>query len=167
MHFYLINPIHSYIAKVEGKPTLQDYYDLLGCRLITTVPLYETGDVFIADDEGLLGQAHGYTNIDQQSQIKIQSDHEHFIAGPIIYIGTDSEGDSITPEQTFQFMGRYATWHDPLFADPEKQSVSRITTFTGNGFGFHPEPLQIIKKNPDPNIIMDSIPMEEAKNLKK
>ena len=127
MHFFVIDPDKCLLTKVAGKPSLSQMCDLLRCSLITSVRLYGTNDVLIADDEGLFGDSE-YVQI-HQSEVWIKEPYnERILRGSVIYIGTSTEGESIEPEHTFQYKtiepaGNFITSQ----ADPKKEVRARIS----------------------------------------
>ena len=126
MHFFVIDPNIGTVMKVIGKPTLEQQYALIGCRLIDVVRLFTTTDVLIVDDEGLFLD-QDKIRVSQQSEIQVTAYNSYTLAGPALYMGTSIEGESIEPEHTFQFYcvgpNGEGTWKH---ADESLTTVCRI-----------------------------------------
>lgn len=132
MHFYFIDPHTAIIERIEGKPTSDQMYALLGCeRFDFYQPNPNFIDGFYLDDEGLFTQELTSANM-------IRSAYEmypnNYVRGRLLYMGTNYKGESISPEGTFIYdweddnhMGRF------LFGDSDLKATCRITRMKEKG----------------------------------
>ena len=86
---YLIDPEHHSITEVEYDGTMQGIYENIDATLMDAVRINDT-DVVYVDDEGLY-------NCDFYWRY---GDYPHPIAGKGLVLGTDREGESISPVST-------------------------------------------------------------------
>lgn len=133
MHFYFIDPKNDVIEKITGKPSLDQIYTLLDCRMIDAVRLPNTYDFFYCDDEGLLRHTIEAANMIHTGN---EDYPDSFIAGRMLYMGIDNQGESISPDKTFQFGYQFKnTMRSWIHADPEKEITCRLTRHLRGPFG--------------------------------
>ena len=98
MNAYLINPAARTISVVDTDFSLQHIYSLLGCSWITTAAGQLNGDIMYVDD-----------NVSDDK-------HEAFrfgaweIYSKALVVGTDEEGESISPKTPIQFFDAQVYW---------------------------------------------------------
>lgn len=126
MHFLFLDPDIGFIAKVAGKPTLEQMYQMLDCRLITAAHLMGTNDVLIVDDEGLF-TTRDFLAVDQSELWVNQPGNQQTLRGRAIYIGTSPDGESVEPEHTFCFDALEPAGNERQYvAEDGKQVIAKI-----------------------------------------
>lgn len=136
MHFFLIDPEAGSVTKLLGKPTLEQMYELMDCRLIDVVRLNNSKDVFIVDDEGAFA---GHTEL-----IEIDDDRELYtpkIKGKMLYMGTTHEGENAEPEDTFTFDALYLNQDGnvtQVTVDDSKGVCCKLSLYTQIDKSFYP-----------------------------
>jgi hypothetical protein len=90
MKAILIDPFAKEITEIEYDGNWQQIGKIIDCELFTTAGLSD-GDTVFVDDEGLFKGETAFFK------------HAHYpqpLAGKGLILGTDSEGDSISPQLT-------------------------------------------------------------------
>lgn len=101
MKAILIDPKEGSVKQVEHDGSLQNMYDLLGCRTVDFVQTYPNGDGMYVDDEGLYVE-------DQHFFIHLN--YPQPIAGKALILGTDDDGGSIAPDVSVQEVNEMVRW---------------------------------------------------------
>lgn len=119
MKAYLIDPFEKKISEVEYDGNYKSIYTLISTQsnpvdIFTCVELNEHQDTVFVDDEGLLN------NTETQHYFKLNG---HLLAGKGLVLGTNDEGDSVTPFVSFEkfqtqnkieFLGHQKINHEAL-----------------------------------------------------
>lgn len=88
MKMIFIDAVNRMVRQIDREPTLETYYELIGCKLIDAVR-FEDGDIGYVDDEGLL--------VNPENFIFLKGMMRHPTAGNMVIIGTDDEGEDQPP----------------------------------------------------------------------
>lgn len=105
---YLIDPEQCTITKIEIRPkVLDDYYSALQCDLFDVVGFNDVGDVIYVDDEGLLKGPTSYFLIEGCRTP---------LAGRGLVLGTDPEGETISPSVTLEWLNENVDFGAPIQA---------------------------------------------------
>lgn len=98
MNAYLIDPAARTISVVNTDFSLQSIYTLLGCSLISTVPVQANGDLMFVNDNVPDGEHEAFRF------------GVHEIFSKALVAGTDSEGESISPKTPIQLFDAKVCW---------------------------------------------------------
>lgn len=102
---FLIDPVAQSITEVTYTGHYTNIYTHLGIDTFTVVDLgFDNGDAVFVDDEGLLKSDQRFFQIDGYPQP---------IAGRGLVLGTDEEGESVTPKITLSKLKGLISWVRP------------------------------------------------------
>lgn len=91
---HLINPVKRIITEVIIDGDYKQLYELLHCQIFTAVQINEKRDTIYVDDEGLFVENQVFF---------LHKDYPYQpLAGYGLVVGTDDEGESITPSVSLQ-----------------------------------------------------------------
>lgn len=107
MHAYLIDPFTQTITQVEYSGDYQEIYKLTDCDTFTCVGINEFGDTVFVDDEGLING--------KQQEFFMIANYPDPLAGKGLVLGTDDEGDSVSPSITLEQLKAQVDWVPSIF----------------------------------------------------
>ena len=107
MHAYLIDPFTQTITQVEYSGDYQEIYKLTDCDTFTCVGINEFGDTVFVDDEGLING--------KPQEFFMIANYPDPLAGKGLVLGTDDEGDSVSPSITLEQLKAQVDWVPSIF----------------------------------------------------
>ena len=132
MKAYLIDPWNELISVVTYQGTIENIYKHIGASTFDVVRINEEGDAIYVDDEGLYRQPQ---------QFWAYEDYPHPIAGKGLVLGTDHEGESISPRKvTVASLKESVRWLSHLEALEMAKDVTEQALKEAEG---HPEHIVI------------------------
>jgi hypothetical protein len=100
MHGYLIDPIACTVTVAPWDGNYQTIYERIGVDCFDAV-LLDAGDTIFVDDEGLMKEPQYFFRVDDSTPL----------AGKGFVLGTDDEGDSISPRITLDQLKARVTFY--------------------------------------------------------
>jgi hypothetical protein len=85
---YLIDPVTRTVEEVNYSNDFTDIYDLIDCDTFTCVNFNKHNDTIFVDDEGLFKSDQQFFHVQGYPQP---------LAGKGLILGTDDEGESVSP----------------------------------------------------------------------
>lgn len=107
MDAYLIDPFTRTITQVEYSGDYQEIYRLIGCDTFTCADINEYGDTVFVDDEGLING--------KPQEFFLVADYPQPLAGKGLVLGTDQEGESVSPSITLEQLKARIDWVPSVF----------------------------------------------------
>jgi hypothetical protein len=102
---YLIDPAECAIKQVTYNGDYKQISEHLGCDYFDCVRLANDDSIFV-DDEGLLKDGQHYF---------AHADYPSPLAGRGLVLGTNAEGESISPQVSLEELSKQIRWVIPLF----------------------------------------------------
>ncbi len=122
MKAYLIDPAAKAVTEVDYDGDYKSIYKLIGADLFDTVRINRENDVIFVDDEGLLKpQAHFWR----------YGHLGHDLCGKGLVLGTDDDGDSISPKIALERVQSKVVWLAPeeLGLKPDEAPMSQTRRY--------------------------------------
>lgn len=108
MKAYLIDPWAKTVSEVEVDRSIDAIYAQIGVDCFCCVTISAGGDVLYVDDEGLFVEKQAFFSIITYPQP---------LAGKALCLGTDENGDSISPKIDLDTLAQCVTFHGELAPD--------------------------------------------------
>lgn len=102
MNAFLIDPFTCTIKEVDYSGSYKHIYQLIDCECFDVVRINDKGDGIFVDDEGLLH--------DKPQAYFICAPYPNPLAGKGLVLGTDGEGESISPKITIEELEQRVFW---------------------------------------------------------
>lgn len=103
---YLIDPFAKTITEVEYSGDYKQIYDLIDCECFDVARINGKGDGIFVDDEGLIRE--------KPQAFFIHANYPTPLAGKGFLLGSNDEGDSVTPYCTLAELEQSILWVEPL-----------------------------------------------------
>lgn len=94
MRMIFVDAKNRQVREIDEKPELKTYYKYIGCDLVDAVR-FPNRDAGYVDDEGLLKNPSDF--------IFFKGSHAP-LAGNMVIVGTDEEGDDVPPKMTIDWV---------------------------------------------------------------
>jgi len=107
MKAYLIDPVTRTVTEVEYSGDYQQIYKLIDCDTFTCVDLNEHADTVFVDDEGLING--------KCTEFFLLRNYHQPLAGKGLVLGTNDEGDSVSPSITLDQLKSQIDWVPSIF----------------------------------------------------
>lgn len=124
MKVLFINATEKIISEVEinGEDTLHESYRLIGCELVEAPIIFDEEDTIYVDEEGL------YKDDQPGFQLTIPPNGEYKgsiweFSGNGIVLGTDEEGNSISPKMGIEYLASMIEWRTIEEINTYRESV--------------------------------------------
>lgn len=103
---FIIDPLSRAVTESQYCGDYRELYAMIDCDTFTAVGVNADGDSLFLDDEGLING--------KPQQFFAWLGYANPLAGKAVVLGTDGEGDSVSPTITLDEVRSNIVWLDPV-----------------------------------------------------
>jgi hypothetical protein len=108
---YLIDPFAKTVTEVGYSGDFRQIYSLIECETFDVARVNKHGDSIFIDDEGLI--------VEKPQAFFWFDGYPQPLAGKGLLLGSDSDGESVSPHVTLQEVKDRLLWVEPVRVDGE------------------------------------------------